>query len=567
MAVHQNVNQPKQQSKTEQTSIVYSLGDINSAYSQLYTKYNDNYNVSQTFYSSNPYIQNQRIKSLSTRSSFQDRENVEKHISQPGSSEMPLRGLSWDLMSSTYQYYKMLKMYSDILTYNHYVYPEFVDKEVMSTRKFQLEEKLVSRYIDKINPKYTFRRITLETLVEGKRAYIIRDSFDKKTGEVDFALLQALPSDFWKVTSKTQDSYYGISFDFTYFWQPGTSIDQFPPVFKEYYELLYPCVNVVNNIVSLKDKAKIPENVNVEFDSSVNKWFFWTEIPADLVWVFSIDESTPNQVPPFTGLFLQLQDLNSYQYLQTQLASIPLYGILTGEVPMADKNKSGNHINDFAISPEVYAGEEYRANASVPPGVAAVYSPIKNVQFHQFKEQVNSSKIYTDVMQQTIATAGLTGLQSTTDKPTIAMIKASEKIEGRFIDFIYQQFKHFMNTVFETRLVTDYKWTFDIFGTIFRDKEDSAELLNKINGGHHYLLPKLLAYEGYSINTASCISDYVDASKLYDKLKVPPTAFTQSGAKPDGNGAGRKELSDDEVENDNTAISKENGTNKSENRE
>ena len=544
----------------------YTVDEIGKKYSEIYKKYGDKKGLDliNTFINS-PYIQNERINSLSTRPYFRDREEIEKALKSPSNYDRELRSTSWSLLSNTYPYYKMIKLYSDILTYNYYTFPRNIkSKEEFSSDKFKKEEKLVNSFIDAIKPQYTFRRIAMESCIEGKRAYILRSNFNKNQSTVDYAILQALPSDWWKITSKTQDSYYGISFNFAYFWQPGTDISQFPPIFQQFYDEIKGCFQIDRSKGRLRPikGSKMPSNLILEY--SKDQYYMWMDMPSNLVWCFSVDESNGWQVPPFIGLFLSLQDLNSYQYLQSQLASIPLYGVITGEVPFNEKNKSGSHINDFAISPEVYIGEEYRANAVFPPGISALYTPIKNMKLHQFQEQVNSSKIYTDAMQQTIATAGLTGLQSTTDKPTIAMIKASEKIETRFIDFMYRQFEHFMEVVFEDILVLDYDWKFEMFGSVFTIDDEKNDLANKISTGHSYLLPRFLACYNLNLRNANIICDYIDDSGIYDKLKTPPSAYQSSGEQ--SNGPGRAEIDDDDVDNDNTALSKESGTNKIENR-
>lgn len=544
----------------------YTIDDIGKKYSDIYKKYGDTkgLNFLNTFINS-PYIQNERVNSLSTRPYFNDREEIEKALKNPSNYDLMLRSTSWSLLSNTYPYYKMIKLYSDILTYNYYTFPRNIkNKDEFNSDKFKKEERLVNSFIDAIKPQYTFRRIAMESCIEGKRAYILRQNFNKNSGKVDYAILQALPSDWWKITSKTQDSYYGISFNFAYFWQPGADISQFPDIFREFYDNIKGSFQIDKSkgrVVPIENK-KIPNNVILEYIN--DQYYMWMDMPPNIVWCFSVDESNSWQVPPFIGLFLSLQDLNSYQYLQSQLASIPLYGVITGEVPFNEKNKSGSHINDFAISPEVYIGEEYRANAIFPPGISALYTPIKNMKLHQFQEQVNSSKIYTDAMQQTIATAGLTGLQSTTDKPTIAMIKASEKIETRFIDFMYRQFEHFMEVVFEDILVLDYDWKFEMFGSVFTIDDEKNDLANKVSTGHSYLLPRLLACYNLNLKNADIICDYIDVCGIYDKLKTPPSAY-QAG-NDSGKGPGRAEIDDDDVDNDNTALSKESGTNKMENR-
>lgn len=512
-------------------------------------------------WTSDPYVQNQRIKRLTTAPIWKSREDVERYLSSPETSERELRETSWSLLGNTYPYYKMVKMYADILLYNTYAYPKYLPTGKAKTNDFKKEADFVYKYLDELNPQYTFRRIAMHTAIEGKSAYLIRDSFDKEKGNVDYVILQALPTDYWKITSKTQDSFYGIMFDFSYFWQPGTSIEQFPSFFKQIYAQLSQCISRNGN--DIKITSKLFDSVIVEYSQSQGRYFLWVELPSDLCWCFSVDESNSWHAPTFMGMFLGLQDLNSYQYLQTQLASVPLYGMLTGTVPLHDNNRSGNHTNDFRITPEVYLGDEWRTESKLPSGIGAIFSPVENLKLQTFPETVNGTKIYNDAMQQNIATAGLSGILSTSEKPTVAMVKAAQKIESRYMDFMYRQFEHMMDTIFEDRLNLKYVWRTEVFGDIFSDKETRDDLANRVTGGHSYLLPKFLACYNLDLSSANSLADWVQSTEIYQKLTVPPTAYTAGGG---DFGGGRPEMTDDQVDNENTALSREAGTNKIENR-
>lgn len=57
------------------------------------------------------------------------------------------------------------------------------------------------------------------------------------------------------------------------------------------------------------DMAKLKENdILIEYNSS---YYYWVTMPLDEVFVFSHCEAHSWQLPNFSGLFLQAQDLQS----------------------------------------------------------------------------------------------------------------------------------------------------------------------------------------------------------------------------------------------------------------
>jgi len=519
-----------------------------------------------------PYVQNQRLKMLKSQPVMYDRDLLEQSLLNPQWDEMLLRQISWNLTSSSYPLYKLMRMYADMLTYRHYAYPKYVNREEMDTPRFKSDSKLVHMWLDKLDLPTTIRRIMMEILREGKRAYYLRQKMNTTTGKesVEYVTLQELPSDWIKMTAKSDNSYYVASMNFVYFWTPGTSVLQFAPEFQTYYEELMGCSSKNKSGAWEINLAKATgSGTTVEYSDGL--WYFWKEMPSDLCWTFCMDESHSWQIPPFMGLFLTAQDLQSYAYLQQQLTSIPLYGLVLAEIPFHDgaSNKSGTYTDDMRLSPDAINVFSSMFNQTAPPGTGVYAAPFTNMQYIKFPEIPNSNVIYEKALQGMIATAGTTGLQSTSEKPSIAMVKASQLIESRFADVIYGQVDKFVNTSFEKHLGLKYTWRFHIFGNIFTEQQEIANLEKDIAMGQVALMPKYLAMRDIDMEEAICNSDWVDSLKLYDKMKTPPSAFQTAGGgtsktketKP----TGRPTI--ENPDNENTAASKDQGTNLGVNRE
>lgn len=510
----------------------------------------------------NPYVQNQRLKRLKSLPIFMDRDTLEQALQSPEYSEQTLREASWALSTIAYPLYKLMRLYSDMLTYKHYAHPKYVDKADLKTPRFKSDSKLVHMFLDKLQPQYTFRRIALEVAREGKRAYCLRLDADNKTGgeKVNTAFLQELPSNWWKPTSKTGDSYMGVSFNFAYFWTPGTSVEQYPPSFQRFYKELmgYTINDITGNRIDMdKVKKDNPKGASVEYTEGA--YFYWHELPPDETFVFSSDESHVWISPSFAGLFLQTQDLSSYQLLQQQLTSIPLNSMVLAEIPFHENqtSKSGGFTNDLRLSDGMVSGFTNLFQSLAPAGTGIAPMPFQNMEHISFPNVPDGNKVYSEALQQLISTASINGLQSTSDKPSVAQIKSSQLIEGRLADSIYDQFMNCVNIIFEKKLGLKFCWKWQMFGTIFTKQDDIASLEKGLSLGMSWLLPKYNAMHDMDNEDVMCLADYVSASNLYSKMSPLQSSF-QSSSKTDSKN-GRPSV--DNPDNDNTASSQESGLN------
>ena len=520
-------------------------------------------------FTNDPYLLNQRIKQMKTLPSFLDRDTIEKALLNPENSEQSLRSATRSMLYLTYPLYRMMMLYEGILTYKDYFLPLYVDKADMDKPRFKSDAKFVDMWKKKLNAPKQLRRIVAEVIAEGKKAYYLRQSYNAETGneKVDYVHFQDLPSDWYKIIKHSTESYAVVAFDFTYFWQAGADVDQFPPIFKKYYEELKEATETKNGKRYI-DPNKISGQGLLEYSSESMRWSYWRELPSNECFVFSFTEADDLQVSPFASLLLQAQDLSSYSLLQQQLLAVPLYSMILGEIPLAKENASGSHVDDYALSPMSVELFEGKVNANMPPGTTYNMVPTTDNELYHFEAIPNANEIYDKGLQQMINTSGTSTLMTTTEKPSVAQVAAGKIIEKRYIDRIYEQFAWAINIIFGDLYDNGdmkYRWQYRIFGDAFSEADDKKALEASLSLGQIELLPKYLAYHDLSLSDAVTASDYVASSKIYDKFKVLVSSFNNNVTGSSNNG--RPSKSEDEIDNDNTAASVDSGQNTSEVRE
>ena len=68
----------------------------------------------------------------------------------------------------------------------------------MDNKEFKKEVNFVDSILLSFNPKLRFKTINMQVQQEGKCSYLVRKSYDKAHGKVNFFLLQKLQTD-WKI--------------------------------------------------------------------------------------------------------------------------------------------------------------------------------------------------------------------------------------------------------------------------------------------------------------------------------------------------------------------------------
>ena len=529
-------------------------------------------------FGNNPFISNARVKNLQTQPRLEERSKIEEALLDPANNEMVLRGNTHSVLNQTYPLYRLQYLYEGILTYKYYVQPLFVEKKSMDTPRFKSDAKFTDLWLKKLNPKKTFRRIVAQIMAEGKKAYVLRQAYQAGTDKekIDYVALQDIPSDWFKITSITSDSYYGISFDFFYFMTPGADIRQFPPFFKNIYMELMGYGDIQPDGSIRIDPAKVAtsENIVAEYNSSLSTWAYWAELPADVVWTFCFTEADALAVSPFISLLLMGSDLTNYSLLQQQLVAAPLNSLILGEmVTDADTKHSGWSPDNFFISPEALTLFENSIN-SVLANANIAYKMTPSVKNQMFNVPTipNAQNVYNEAIRGIINTAGSGALQTLSEKPSVAQTNMARITEHRFIDRIYAQFEHFVNTVFEQMYNVgdlNFHWYFRMFGNAYLDKDEIADLEKSLSMGQLELLPKYLAMRDLSMTDALALVDYIESTGLYDKFKPLVSSFTmQSDSVSEKKSTnlnenkvidegGRPET--ENPENDNTDASKNNG--------
>lgn len=546
------------------------LTDIQQKWREILHNYSDR-GLSMTQISSalsnamlnNPFLQNQRLRRISSNASAKSKTDLQKALQSPQGNEQLFREESLFLSFTNYVYHSLLNLYRDIPLYNYYYTPKYVDKKDMSGDNFKKESKKVDKILKAFKVKQTFKKINKATQVEGKTTWLLRRSM-QNNGDIDFFVLQKLDSDMVKLTSMGSDQNFICSFNFMIFLNPMYSLEFYPPIFKEIFQEL-----LDNGIITEDSKGNLrfsPQALALAqsegkltydgtFENSNNNYLYWVQLPQTLAWTFSQDESHVNAFPDTIGLFMDLSELDGYRWIQSSILSNVVSSILTAEVPYIKDAQAGSDASVF--SPDSIIGFENLFKQNVSNMVLPFFAPFENYKLFTIENQPENLNIIYSRLRDLVATSGTSSLLGITEKPTVAMTVAAKQLAASHCDYLTRQFENFLNYAVNNKFNLKYDWKITLWGDIYHWRDDLKIAKELLSGGVTSVLPKILSAEDMSLEDCICTSDYIDSLGIQFNAKEEQT----------NNPVGRPTLDDDQVQNDNTAISKDAGNNVSENKE
>lgn len=493
--------------------------------------------------SDNPYIQNRRIKGISSSAFPFKKDDVAGFLNKPQDNERPLRqAMEWGRYAA-YPLFNIIKTYQDVLTYRWYNYPKDLDEPDAKTKDFMRELRLLGKICDKMKPSQIAHEIVGQCGISGKVHYYLRYKVDKSHNSCEYAFLQQLPSDWTKIIGFNNVSKYTLAFNMMYFMTPGTDVRQFGPLFVSMFDEMMNFVprkygKVVYNEIDIKkfseESQKRAIKGNPEPYEQNGEWFYWVSLPPTECWTFEIDDVTRNEFSPFVGLLISAIQQADYEQVQLAILQNPLIACVLAEIPTIDTNVP-NQADPIKISPATR--EAYNVlwdnlmTQNNTSGIGFYAAPFEDMHLESLSEAPNAANISGKGYAYLIQKSGI-GIISATDEPRVGMVQIAAQLAAQFARAVYDQFSNMMTYLYGT-LGLKYDWAFKMFGDIFSEKDDLKSAKDGMMLGVLIDALRYDAMRGHSILDDISISNAVIGSKLMEKRL--PLISTYSAKAGEGN--------------------------------
>lgn len=523
----------------------------------------------------NPFLQNQRLKEINYQPVDYSKEDIIDFLKTPQSSEEALRGAGWNLSSTNYLYYLITRLAADVPMYKYYKDPPLLKASEYKSKEFQAEDKFTDEWMREFNPQSTLKDVALEVKREGKASYLLRNGITTNSrGEkkVNFCTFQKLPSKYVKLTAIGSYGYIA-SFDMIVFMNPAFNVDQYPDFIRKIWEEM-----IENKVVQI-DHYTQQRTVDVDalvrftyeddegntvkglFEQTDKRYFYWVQLPQEICYTFASDNSHPWAVPDTAGLFLGLKELADYNSLAGLVASTPLTMILTGEIETVNDPNAGR--DQTIMNPETIAAFQNQFNGQTSTSVESFFAPVKNMKLQSVNTSLSGLDIASNALKNFISSAGEGGVIVSNDKPSVAQVKGAQLVEEAKHDYVTRQFEKVLNMIVNKLLGCKYEWKYHLWGGIFTFENDLKRTKELFMSGASFLLPRVASAYDMTMRDVKAVGLYTDSLEVYSEFKTITQEQQNRTNEAENAGVtkkvGRPEISDEDIESDSTAASKDRG--------
>lgn len=445
-------------------------------------------------------------KSTSSATKTFTKANVATYLSNPKRYSKDLQAMSASLYDVSPHYRRLINYYAKMPTLDYYVELYGLDtSKNANVKSLRSNYNKAVDFVELMNIRHEYGKALVSAWKLG--TFYGFEMFTKDT-----YFIKELPYDFCQI-SGIADGVYTFSFDCSYFDRNSDQLELFPKEFKKLF----------NSYKSGKSK--------------------WQEVDPARSICIKVNEESYNDMPPFTGLFGDIFDIEDYKALRMANAVIGNYKFIIEKIPL--RNESDKN-NDFKIDLKTVQMFHNKTASLLPDEIGIFSTPfdIETIEFSRDKSEVDNVSNSENAFYTAAGTAKQLFNPEGTSSSTLAK---SINVDESEVFGVLRQLERITNGKLKNAMSSSFKFRVRILdNTIFNRKENVEMLLKNAQYG---LPVKLMICACLGISPSAVVSmSYLEEQVLELSNSFVPlvSSHTQSG---DGseNESGRPSSSNDEL--------------------
>lgn len=281
------------------------------------------------------------LNSDSIRINKYSRDDIRRYLKNPESYTRQLQEVSLYLYISSGYYMRVINYFSSMLTLDHIVVPYGIDKQTLNASTFKKNYNKVVDYIESYNIKHELPLVIFLLLING-----VYFGYERWAGN-NFTI-QKLPTNYCKITG-IENGIFTFSMNMRYFDKPNVNVKNFADEIQKLYE---------------------------RYRSSGEEW---QPISASNGVCFVFSPHLPWQIPPFSGIFEDVMDIEDYKEMDRTKQKMDNFKLIQQKIPFKDKPTSER---DFLISLESVKMFHNNIKKVLPKNVGLVSSPMELIEIN-----------------------------------------------------------------------------------------------------------------------------------------------------------------------------------------
>lgn len=469
-----------------------------------------------------PQILNNILKGRNMESQLFTTDEIKKMIMSPHRFENELRKLALHFYNSIPIYKQLIKLNSSILDFDWEVIPykkdgKPISAEEFNSNRYKSDYAILSKFFNNFNVRKEFQKVWYNMLMFDAY-YTMKREYD---GHI---YLQEMPSNFSIIDA---DSYLGYlyAFDLSYFTNRGIDINAYHPILRKKY----------NEVINMRD---IDYNPNLPQRNG--SWVYWYPIHPDHGWVFKLNNNFAGVVPPYLDMFTDYNKLDKYKNLEEQIKELESYKVIFATVPRLTNNRSGNKVDDFAIS-STELGKFVAAVKQTLNGVDFKAAPLENFKAFDFTPNASDKDLLATEVSNMLKESGLADAVMIGGN-SVSALNLYKTTLSEFAKQAYIQFTNFCEYHINKE-TKKFKFKIKFVGTIF----DREERFNNANADMERGIITSSIFSSRHIQPTDFNNavGFMHSIGMPDMLTPIKTASTMSSAEKDS--IGRSKLAEGEL--------------------
>lgn len=421
------------------------------------------YNAGNVYGAVTPSLLNNNLNLLNNKSNVPKSGDVEKALVNYIDNATALQEYTDFAESFDMIFKRILNYYVNMLSFNLSYAPVNVqDAEEYESEEFKADKRRVEKFLRAFDYKEEFRKV-LKNVLKSETYYTWLRTNSGKTADLEQEpekvkklskyTLQVMPQTHCMITGYSE---LGLLYDvdMNYFLKAGVDINQFDPIFKKYFNETY-------------GENKNPKyNPIAPFGNRNGTFAMWHQTSPEVgAWAFKFDSSNFNSTPFLAPMVKNVLTDNEVKALQNDANIIAAHGILAGEIPLLDKQKSGQVADAMAWKPSTFKTFMQLVSAGLDKNVKAVAMPAENIHFYQYENK--NPEMLSDQLKITSGSgASASRIIYSSDKVSQAELEAQITNDYNIVARMYSQFEAFLN-YYINRKLKKYKYEFSFSGSTY----------------------------------------------------------------------------------------------------
>lgn len=345
----------------------------------------------------------QKVSSTTFLSKF-DREKVGMYLQNPARYEKQLRQLSNYFYNISPEYKRIIWYIALMPTYAYILEPTSLHESKIDPVKSQKAFFKQAAMIEKMNIRHEMQNAMKIALREDT-------FFGYEYESKDSYFIRRMDADYCRISHK-YEGVWMYQFDFSYY--DGN---------REFLE-------------------NEPEEFQVKYQQYKNTKEKWITLDIDKTVCFKVNEDIDGySMPPFSGMFEAIFDVDDYKKLKKNKAEIDNFLILTQRIPMDEKNPE---LNKFLIDPAIARIYNDGLAAGVPSGIGIITSPMQ-IEAIRLEQSKTHADTVSEAQRELYTSAGVSQFIFNSDKNSSIGLNKSIVSDEQIAFSMLRQIERWLN--------------------------------------------------------------------------------------------------------------------------